>query len=215
MKAYNKVTRKTVGEDRIAICPKFGCESITRVKPLKFGFLGFGKYPKCKKHHIPLVYVDERIGDFVDAALACLFDRAGLPPNDLLKIINTKFPKDLKTFIQGWIYCITVGRGARIVSLYMDSISNAYLKQLTKKQIKNLKKESQSNINRISQAIRNGMNEITNQYTRLLKHLRTHSEVLIELDQLKPLSNDLRKVLLAWQKITLKESLILNIVQWS
>jgi hypothetical protein len=95
----------------------------------------------------------------------------------------------------------------------MDSISNAYLKQLTKKQIKNLKKESQSNINRISQAIRNGMNEITNQYTRLLKHLRTHSEVLIELDQLKPLSNDLRKVLLAWQKITLKESLILHTVE--
>lgn len=213
MKAYNKVTRKTLGEDRIAICPKFGCESITRVKPLKFGFLGFGKYPKCKKHHIPLVYVDERIGDFVDAALACLFDRAGLPPNDLLKIISTKFPMDLKTFLQGWIYCITVGRGARIVSHYMDSISNVYLKQLTKKQIKNLKKESQSNINRISQAIKNGMNEITNQYTRLLKHLRTHSEVLIEPDQLKPLSNDLRKVLLAWQKITLKESVILHTVE--
>ena len=57
MKAYTNVSRKTVGEDRVAICPNFGCEFISRVKLLKFGFLGFGKYPKCKKHHIPLVYM--------------------------------------------------------------------------------------------------------------------------------------------------------------
>lgn len=210
MKAYNKATRKTVGEDRIAICPKFGCESIKRVKPLKCGFLGFGKYPKCKKHHIPLVYVDERIGDFVDAALACLFDRVGLPSNDLLNIINTKFPEELETFVRGWVYCITVGRGASIVSCYMDSISNAYLKQLTKKQIKNLKKLVQSKTHSIYQAIRKGMNEITNQYTRLLKHLRTHSEVLIELNQLKPLSKDLWKVLFTWQETILKDNEILH-----
>ena len=210
MKTYTKVARKTVGEDRIAICPKFGCESIRRIKPLKFSFLGFGKYPKCKKHHIPLVYVDERIGDFVDAALACFFDRAGLPPNELLKIINTKFPEELEAFVSGWIYCITVGRGARIVSRYMDLISNAYLKQLTKKQIKNLKKEPQSKTSSINQAIRKGMNEITNQYTRLLKHLRTHSEVLIELDQLKPLSKDFRKVIFSWQETILKDNEILH-----
>lgn len=209
MKAYTKVTRKTVEEDRMAICPEFGCESIIRVKPLKFGFLGFGKYPKCKKHHIPLVYVNERIGEFVDAALACLFDRTGLPSNELLKIIHTKFPEESETFIKVWVYCITIGRGAGIVSHYMDSISNTYLKKLTTKQIKSLKKTPQSKNNSRYQPIREGMNEITNQYTRLLKHLRIHSEVLIELDQLKPLSKNLKKILSTWQETILKDSEIL------
>ncbi len=110
MKAYTNVSRKTVGEDRVAICPNFGCEHMTRVKPLKFRFLGFDKYPKCKIHHIPLVYVDERIGDFVDAALACLFDKAGLPPSALLEGVKSKFPDEISSFIEGWVYCITVGR---------------------------------------------------------------------------------------------------------
>ena len=101
MRTYNNVSRKTVREDRIAICPKFGCELLKRVKPLKFGFLGFGKYPKCKKHHVPLVYIDERIGDFVDGALACLFDKAGLKPkhvqstDDLVHVPTTE-KKDLR-----------------------------------------------------------------------------------------------------------------------
>ena len=209
MKAYTKVTRKSVEEDRIAICPKFGCKSIIRVKPLKFGFLGFGKYPKCKKHHIPLVYVDERIGEFVDAALACLFDRAGLPSSELLKIILTTFPEESETFIKAWVYCITIGRGAGIVSRYIDSIFNTYLKKLTKKQIKSLKKTPLSKNSSRYQPIIEGMNEITNQYTRLLKHLRIHSKVLIELDQLKPLSKDLRKILSSWQETILKDSEIL------
>ena len=107
MKTYTNVSRKTVGEDRIAICPEFGCEFMTRVKPLKLRFFGFGKYPKCKKHHIPLVYVDESIGDFVNAALACLFDKAGLPPSELLESVKSKFPEEFNSFIEGWVYCIT------------------------------------------------------------------------------------------------------------
>ncbi|GAG92299.1 unnamed protein product [marine sediment metagenome] len=85
MKVCTDVSRKTVGEDRIAICPQFGCEFMTRVKPLKFGFLGFSTHPKCKKHHIPLVYIDERIGDFVNSALACFFDKKGLSPDLVVK----------------------------------------------------------------------------------------------------------------------------------
>ena len=108
---YKNVSRKTVWEDRVAICPIFGCEYMIRVKPLKFRFLGFGKYPKCKKHHLPLVYIDERIGDFVDAALACLFDKAGLPPTELLEGVKTQFPDEITSFVEGWVYCITVGRG--------------------------------------------------------------------------------------------------------
>jgi hypothetical protein len=209
MKAYTDVSRKTVGEDRVAICPNFGCEFMTRVKPLKLRFFGFGKYPKCKKHHIPLVYVDERICDFVDAALACLFDRGGLPPHELFESVKSKFPDEVTSFVEGWVYCITVGRGAPIVSHYTDTISNAYLKQLTKKQIKAIKKGDNSKSNLVNNAIKDGMNEISIQYTRVLKHLRAHSKILSEPDNLKPLSKHLRKYLNGWQKNMLKSNEIL------
>ncbi len=204
MKVYTDVSRKTVGEDRIAICPQFGCEFMTRVKPLKFGFLGFSKHPKCKKHLIPLVYIDERIGDFVNSALACFFDKGALPPNDLLATVKKKFQEELISFVIGWIYCIRVGRGAPIVSRYMDAISNAYLKQLTKKQIKTFKKGNSSKINVVNQSIKKGLNEITNQYTRLLKHLRIHSEIISEHENLNPLSKTLRNYLNKWQDDMLK-----------
>lgn len=204
MKAYTNVSRKTVGEDRVAICPNFGCEYMTRVKPLKLRFLGFGKHPKCKKHYIPLVYVNERIGDFVDAALACFFDKAGLPPSELLEGVKSKFPIELESFVKGWIYCIKLGRGAPIVSRYMDAISNGYLKQLTKKQVKALKKGKNSNTSVLHQAIRSGLNEIAKQYTRLLKHLRVHSEILSEHENLKQLSKNLRNTLKEWQRKIMK-----------
>ena len=210
MKAYTKVSRKTVGEDRVAICPNFGCEFVSRVKPLKFGFLGFNKYPKCKKHHIPLIYINERISDFVNAALACLFDKSGLPPSELHESIKSKFPDEFNSFIEGWVYCITVGRGAPIVSHYMDTISNAYLKQLTKKQIKALKKGDDSKPNLVNKAIKEGMDEITIQYTRVLKHLRAHSEVLIEHQKLKSFSKSLRKNLNDWLKNMLIDNKIAN-----
>ncbi len=206
MKAYTNVSRKTVGEDRVAICPNFGCEYMTRVKPLKFRFLGFGKHPKCKKHHIPLVYVDERIGDFVDAALACLFDKAGLPPSELLEGVKSKFHNEVTSFVEGWVYCITAGRGVSIISRYMDTISNAYLKQLTKKQIKALKKGDDSKPNLVNKTIKDGMDEITIQYTRILKHLRAHSEILIDHQTLKSLSKNLRNYLKDYQKTILKRN---------
>jgi hypothetical protein len=189
-----------VGEDRVAICPKFGCEYMTRVKPLKFKFLGFGKYPKCKKHHIPLVYVDERIGDFVDAALACFFDKSALPPNDLLIKIKSKFSDDFEAFVKGWIYCIKVGRGAPIVSRYMDTISNGYLKQLTKKQVKIVKNKENSISNFLSDAIKVGLDEIIIQYTRILKQIRAHSEIFSKNENLKPLSKKIYNYLNEWQK---------------
>jgi len=210
MKACANVSRKTVGEDRVAICPNFVCEYMTRVKPLKLRFLGFGKHPKCKKHHVPLVYVDERIVDFVDAALACLFDKAGLPPSELLEGVKSKFPDEFKSFVEGWVYCITAGRGAPIVSRYMDTISNAYLKQLTKKQIKALKKGVDSQPNLVNKAIKDGMDEITIQYTRILKYLRTHSEILVDHQKLKSLSINLQNFLKDWQKQVLSRNEIIN-----
>jgi hypothetical protein len=210
MKAYTNVSRKTVGADRVAICPNFGCEYMTRVKPLKFRFLGFGKHPKCKKHHIPLVYVDERIVDFVDAALACLFDKAGLPPSELLESVKSKFPDEVTSFVEGWVYCITAGRGVSIISRYMDMISNAYLKQLTKKQIKAFKKGDNSKPNLVNKAIKNGMDEIAIQYARILKHLRAHSEILIDHQNLQSLSKNLQNYLKNYQKIILKRIEIIN-----
>lgn len=206
---HTKVTRKTTNEDRIALCPQLGCETIKRVKPLKLGFIGFGKYPKCKQHHLPLVYIDERIGEIVDAALACLFDKAGLPPNVLLTLIKENFPKELSAFIKSWVYCITIGRGAPIISSYMDSLSNSYLKQITKKQLKVLKGDtnikSGKKKGQVFDTIKRGMDEITLQYTRLLKHLRVHSEVLVNTQEILPLSTKLRNALNAWLEVSSKE----------
>ena len=210
MRVYTEVSRKSVKEDQIAMCPNFGCEYMKRVKPLKVKFLGFGKYPKCKKHHIPLVYVNERIVDFVDAALATLFDKAGLPPSELIDTIKSRFPNELNSFINGWIYCITAGRGAPIISRYMDTISSTYLKKLTKKQIRTLRKSSDFKLNMVHWAIREGMDEISIQYTRILKHLRVHSEILIDIQNLKSLSTNLQNILKDWIKRVLKANKVLN-----
>jgi len=201
MVEHTKVSRKTTNEDRIAICPQLGCETIKRVKPLKLGFLGFGKYPTCRKHHLPLVYVDERIGEVVDASLACLFDKSGLPPKALLTTIKEKFPKEFSTFINSWVYCITIGRGAKIISAYMNTITNSYLKQITKKQLKDLKNDT----NIIYKTIARGLDEITLQFERLLKHLRVHSEVFINIQKILTPSAGLRNALNKWLEVSSKE----------
>ena len=201
MVEHTKVSRKTTNEDRIAICPQLGCKSIRRVKPLKLGFFGFGKYPKCKQHHLPLVYVEERIGEIVDASLTCLFDKSGLPPKELLTIVNDRFPKELNSFINSWVYCITIGRGAKIISVYMDTISNSYLKQITKKQLKALKDEKSN----VFEAIKKGIDEITLQYERLLKHLRVHSEVFVNTKDILTLTERLRNATNSWLEASVKE----------
>jgi len=205
MVEHTKVSRKTTNEDRIAICPQMGCETIKRVKPLKLGFLGFGKYPTCRQHHLPLVYVDERIGEVVDASLACLFDKSGLPPKALLTTIKEKFPKEFSTFINSWVYCITIGRGAKIISAYMNTITNSYLKQITKKQLKDLKNDT----NIIYKTIAIGIDEITLQFERLLKHLRVHSEVFINIQKILTPSTGLRNALNRWLEVSSKEKTIL------
>ena len=207
MKAYTNVSRKVVGEDHIAICPQFGCAYMKRVKPFKFGFLGFGKYPKCKTHHLPLVYVDERIEEFVDGALACLFDKAGLPPNDLLELVVSHYHDELEPFVHGWVYCVTTGRGAPIMSRYLDSISKAYMKNLNRKQVKAIMKDGNKKDVDKYQAVRKGLKKIIAQYTRLLKHLRAHSEVLVDIKNIKSLSRKLRSDLNEWQEGIIRDYL--------
>jgi len=80
----SKVSRKSIKEERIAICPHFGCTHLIKVKPLKLGVFGFRKYPKCSKHKISLVFVDEFIGNFIQAVNACLYDKSSLPPKNLI-----------------------------------------------------------------------------------------------------------------------------------
>lgn len=72
-------TRKGLKGDRVAICPKYGCETIKRLKPLKLGLFGFRKYPVCSDHRIPLVFTEEYIGDFLHSINACLFDNSIAP----------------------------------------------------------------------------------------------------------------------------------------
>ena len=53
----NQASRKGLEGDRIAVCPRFGCKTLEKIKPLKFGLIGFNKYPKCPEHKHPLVFV--------------------------------------------------------------------------------------------------------------------------------------------------------------
>ena len=69
-----QANRKAVKEDRIAICPQFGCSHLEKIKPLKLGFIGLRKYPKCSKHQYPLVFVDHFIDNFLRAIRACIYD---------------------------------------------------------------------------------------------------------------------------------------------
>jgi len=133
--------------------------------------------------------------------MACLFDKSGLPPKALLTLIKEKCPKELNAFINDWIYCITIGRGAKIIARYMRTIAYSYLKRITKKQLKALKEDK----NIIFEAIKRGIDEISLQFERLLKHLRAHSEVLINIREVSYPSINLRIVLNAWHEISSRE----------
>ena len=203
IKKNGQVSRKTLNEDRIAICPYFGCPYLKKVKPLKFGVLGFRKYPKCSKHKIPLVFVDEFIGNFFHAVRACLYDRSSLPPEQLINVIKTRMPNELKAFIIGWLYCNPIGRGAKIVSNYMDSLSRGYMKSLSRKQRKSLTNERNPKKN--YEKLRLGLKKIALEYANFLKELREKSDIIWNSKELRPLSVDGRNFLKTWLKGHLNE----------
>lgn len=76
----------------------------------------------------------------------------------------------------------------------MDTISKSYLKQITKKQLKSLRDEKKISFN----AIKKGIDKISVQYERLLKHLRVHSEVFVNSKELKNLAVGLRSYMNTW-----------------
>ena len=187
------VNRKELKEERIAICSQFGCNAIKKVKPLKLGFLGFNKYPKCSKHNLHLIFVDEFIGTFIESVSACLFDVSSLPPDSLRELVSKNYPKEFPIFINNWIYCSPIGRGAQIVSRYLDGLSRGYIKLLSRKQKKAVNKNNSSKYF----LLRTGLNIISEQYTKFLKELRDNSD-LTNKSKLLPLSNNLKKKIRIW-----------------
>ncbi len=200
---YSQVNRKIVGEDRIAICPQFGCKNMEKVKPLKFGILGFRKYPICSKHKLSLVFVDEFIENFLQAVNACLYDLSGLPPASLTTLIKKKAPYDLQAFINGWLDSNPLGRGAQIVSQYMDGLSKSYMKLISRKQKKSLKDKGNSK-KRVGM-LRLGLKTIAEEYSNFLRKLREYPELFHDSKELHIFSKDVRKILKTWLKTHLNE----------
>lgn len=197
-----EVNRKNVKKDRIAICPKFGCKYLEKIKPLKFGVFGFRKYPKCPLHELSLVFIDEFIENFIQAVNACLFDISGLPPKTLLKSIMEKTPNEIMNVIKGWIFCNPIGRGAQIVSEYMDGLSRSYIKLLNRKQRKSV--QDQETSKKRYNSLRAGLNKVAEEYSNFLQKIRTKSELIDDRECLN-LKKSTREVLNLWLKEHLNE----------
>ena len=196
--------RRIVEELRIAICPHFGCSYLKKIKPLKFGNFGLNKYPKCPIHKLSLVFIDEFIGNFIKAVNACLYDKAGLPPEKLTNVINAISPDEFTSFINGWMYSNSVGRGVQLVSQYLDGLSKAYIKILNRKQKKSLQDNANNNKIRYNM-LRKGLNRISIEYGNFLKVFRTKSEIFYDLTEIQSLSDTTIEFLKAWLKDQLKE----------
>ena len=194
-----EANRITVKELRIALCPHFGCSYLKKIKPLKFSILGLHKYPKCSKHGLPLVFIDEFLGNFINAVNACLYDKGGLPPEKLTSVIRIVSPDDLKSFINGWMHCNPIGRGSQLVSQYLDGLSKAYMKLLSRKQKKSLQNKPNNKNNRYKM-LRKGLNNISIEYANFLKELRTKSNIFYDLKELRSLSDTTHEFLKAWLK---------------
>jgi len=196
MNSYNKATRKGLEGDRIAVCPQFGCETIERIKPLKLGFFGFHKFPKCAVHKVYLVFVDEFIEDFLRTVNACLFDISGKPPQDLMFIIRREAPKHLISFINRWMYCSLLGRGAEMVPDYMNSLSTAYIKSLSKRQQKSIREQSYTK--KKYKMLNLGIKRIEKEYIEFIKNLREKLENLYDEKEIKHLPEEIRKLIHNW-----------------
>jgi len=192
----NQANRKGLKGDRVAVCPNFGCRTLERLKPLKFGIFGMRKYPKCKVHKIPLVFVDEFIGDFLQSVHACLFDKSIAAPKELLKLIKDKYPKYLLSVFHKWMFCSSIGRGAKIVPSYMNSLSRAYINSLNKRQKKSI--EDDSYMKKRDKLILLGLKKIELEYVDFLKKLYDTNENLYNRKEIKPFPRLVRKLIQDW-----------------
>ena len=177
--------RKTVGHDRIAICPIYGCETKMKLKPLKFGLFGFSKRPRCSQHQRSLVYVDELSEEFFSACASCLFDRSALPPSNLLEQVKSKDSGHIPEFIDAWIYCSSTGRNGRVISNYVDGLSRAYMALLSRKEKKAIHGGDPKERHRM---LVSGIKKITSDYASFLSYLRKKTDELLPSPELVPCS---------------------------
>jgi predicted transcriptional regulator/5-methylcytosine-specific restriction endonuclease McrA len=198
----NQATRKGLESDKAAVCPHFGCVTLKRLKPLKLGILGFKKYPICKEHKIPLVFVEEFIGDFLESVHACLFDKSIAPPKELLKLIKNKYPEHLSSVYHKWMFCSSIGRGAKIVPAYMNSLSRAYINSLNKRQKKSIKDNSY--IKKRDKLILLGLKKIELEYVDFLKKLYDTNENLYNREKIKSLPQRVKYLIQDWLNNFLK-----------
>lgn len=199
----NQASRKGLEGDRIAVCPRFGCKTLEKIKPLKLGLIGFNKYPKCPEHKYPLVFVDEFLGDFLQSVHACLFDESGAPPKKLIELINEQYPKDLHNFIHKWMYCSSLGRGAKMLPGYLDSLSRAYINSLNKRQKSAINNNSFKK--KRDKLITLGFKKIEMEFIEFLKKLYDMNEKLYNKEEIKPHSQLVRKILHNWLEDALKK----------
>lgn len=198
VESNNRAIRKGLKGDRVAICPKYGCYTLERLKPLKLGIFGIRKYPKCKTHKIDLVFVDKFIGDFLKSVNACLYDDSALPPKDLLNMINISNPEMLSSFFHRWIYCSPIGRGGDMVHRYMDSLSRAYIKSLTKRQQKSIQDDISSK--KRDKLIILGFKKIEMEFIEFLKKLYEISENSYNIEEIKPFNQKAQVLIQEWLK---------------
>jgi len=191
-----RATRKRLKGDRVAVCPKYGCHTVEKLKPLKFGLFGIQKYPKCKEHKIHLVFADEFIGDFLQSVNACLYDISVLPPKDLLNLIKISCPEILSSFINRWMYCSPIGRGADMVHRYLDSLSRAYIKSLTLRQQKSIK--DNLSLKKRDKLIILGFKKIEMEFIEFLKKLYDISENSYDIEEIKHFPQKAKKLIQHW-----------------
>ena len=192
----NQATRKGLDSDRVAVCPKFGCETVNRLKPLKLGIFGFKKYPICKVHKIPLVFIDEYVGDFLQSVHACLFDRSLIPPKELLDIIRIQYPENLLSLFHSWMYCSVMGRGAKEIPSYMDSLSKAYIKSLNNRQEKSLHENSYKK--KRVKLILLGFKKVEIEYIEFLKKFYDKHQILYDKEKIKPFPLRVKLLIQDW-----------------
>ena len=204
---YTRVSRKALLHERIAICPLFDCMYIKKVKPLKIGFLGFHRYPKCKDHKHPLVFIDEFSSNFLEAIESCFFDRSCLPPKELVNLFKDEIPDQLETLIYGYLYAAPIGRGALAIPRYMEELSKGYLKSLTNKQQRLIFIEESKKYRSLSTSLK----VIEEKYSEFLNRLRTKYSELIDFNRIKPFSERGLNIIRRWLETQCGEEKLISI----
>jgi hypothetical protein len=148
-----------------------------------------------------LVFVDELAANFMNATIACLYDTAGLPPQDLFREVKTQAPAHYSIFLHNWLYSLPNGRGGQIASRYMEGLSRTYLKRLSRKKRKAVLSQGKSKRNNDKyKDLQKGLIMISHQYTLFLKVMAEHSDIFSTPEKLGTLPREVISLLKKWLK---------------